>query len=151
MDPRAQLDMLQAAQDATEVEAWMPPTPLWHAPLLATAIAGIALINSDAGNWAIAGAVVGGVALVVGLVDQYRRRRASPRGMRKPFRVLVFYGFIVLVTLGILQLWSTVELNEPSARTATTLIGAWLATTAVFAIGITITERTRNRWTSSPQ
>lgn len=146
MDPQAQLAMLATIQDATEVEAWMPPTPVWHAPVLATAIAGLALINNGPEGWATTGAVVGGVALAVSVVDQLRRQRVLPRRMRKPLRAFAFYGFILVVSYIIAMAWDAIDLPDGSAQTALALAGAWLATTVVFALGITITNRARNRW-----
>ena len=150
MDPQAQLAMLKTVQDATEAEAWMPPTPLWHAPVLATAIAGLALINDGPDGWAIPGAVIGAIAVAFGIVDQLRRRRASPRRIRKPLRAVAFYGFILVVTYCILAMWGAIDLPDSAGQAAPVAFGAWLATTMIFALGIAVTDRMRNRWTESP-
>ncbi len=143
--------MLETIRDATEAEAWMPPTPVWHAPILATAIAGFALINNGPAGWATAGAVIGGIALAFAVVDQRRRRRASPRRLRKPLRALAFYGFILVVSYGITVAWSVIDLPDRSGQSALTLAGAWLATTVAFGLGITMTNRARDHWAESPQ
>ncbi len=149
MDPQAQLAMLETIQDATEAEAWMPPTPLWHAPLLSTSIAGLALFRDGPAGWAIAGGVVGGVAVVFAAWDQLRRRRATPRRMAKPLRPLAFYGIILAVTFVIVATWGMIDVPDRSGPAVLALIGAWLATTVAFAVGIATTNRMRNRWAAS--
>lgn len=140
--------MLEAVQDATEAEGWMPPTPIWHAPILATALAGFALVNDGPDGWAVAGVLVGGLAALFAIVDQARRRRVTPRRMTRPARVVAFYGFILVVSGAIVIAWGALELSDSSGRAAVMLVAAWLATTAAFAVGISITDRMRARWTA---
>lgn len=129
----------------------MPPTPVWHAPILATAIAGLTLANNGPDGWAIPGTAIGSVALTFGFLDQLRRQRASPRRIRRPLRVLTFCGFIVAVSCAVVLLWGRIDLPDRSIRSTLTMVGAWIATVAVFAIGITTTNRVRQRWTGPPR
>lgn len=149
LDAQAQLAMLASVQDATEIEGWMPPTPVWHAPLLATAVAGGALLNSTADVWPRAGAIIGGIALIIGVSDQLRRQRVIPRRTKKPLRILAFYGFAMIVTFVIAGLWFMIDWPADLAPRVLTLLGAWLTTTLVFALGITTTNWARNSWAES--
>ncbi len=151
LDPRAQLAMLDNVRVAAEAEAWMTPTPIWHAPLLATAFAGLHLVYDGRDYWADIGAVVGFLAIGLAMADQIRRQRVVPKRLGKPRRALMFYGVMAVVTVGVIVLWSQVELPDRSARAALALLGGWLATTTVFALGITTTNRLHNRWTASPR
>ena len=146
LDPQAQLEMLEAVQDATEAEAWMPATPVWQAPVLATAIAGIAMVNNGPEGWALTGAVIGGLAALFAAMDQLRRQRVLPRRIRKPLRVLPFYGVIVVVTLGLVDMWGQIDFPASAGRAAGVVFGAWLVTTAVFLLGITATNWMGKRW-----
>ncbi len=141
--------MLAAVQNATEVEAWMPATPIWHAPVLAAAIAGYAVAVEGPEGWRIPAAVVAGIALLVGLVDQIRRQRISPRRMRKPLRLVAFYGFMLVVIAAIAGLWFSIDWSANLGMQLLTLVGGWLATTAAFAVGISTTDRMRNHWSGS--
>jgi len=150
--PESQLVMLERLQDAAEAEAWMPPTPRWHAPLLATGLGGYGLVISGPGEiWAVLGAIVGGVAIVVGFIDQIRRQRAWPRRIRKPFRVLAFYAFICVAVYLTVGAWASIGWPSTWPMQMVTLGAAWLITAMVLTAGIEITNRMRNRWGLSPQ
>lgn len=148
IDPSEQLAMFESIQSATEAEAWTPSTPVWHAPLFAASITGFALVDSASSRWAIAGPVIGGLALLIALVDHYRRRTVTPGRVKNPLRVLVFYGVILTVTLGIVVAWQRMAVTDSSHTAA---VGwAWLVTTSLFAGGITLTNRMSARWTAAP-
>jgi len=149
LDPQSQLAMLATVQDAAEAEAWMPPTPIWHAPVLATAFAGLYLINTDRAGLADLGAVVGFLAVGIAIVDQIRRQRVVPRRLSKPRRALGFYGFMAAVALGLALLWSRIELPSGSTKATLVLFGAWPTTTAILIFGIATTNRLSGRWTAS--
>lgn len=149
-DPQTQRAMLEKVQDITDAEGWMPPTPVWQAPILATAIAGLAMMNNGPSGWALAGAIVGPIAFVVAFVDQMRRQRVVPRRPRKPVRPILFYGFILAVALVVTLAWRTLSVPDHSARSALILAGAWSVTAVVFAIGITVSNQMRDRWTRQP-
>ncbi|MGH1489126.1 MAG: hypothetical protein ACRBK7_06975 [Acidimicrobiales bacterium] len=149
IDAQAQLAMLASVQNATEVEAWMPATPVWHAPLLAASIAGFAVFSGGPDGWQMVALVIGVAALLIGVVDQRRRQGVSPRRTRKPLRVIAFYGVVAFVTYCTLALWSLVDWSPDLRPRPLTLLGAWLATTLLFAVGITITNRMRGRWIGS--
>ncbi len=152
LDPISQLEMLQQVQNATEVDGWIPPTPVWHAPLLAATIISMAIVSSgDPEGWRPIALVVGAIALTIGLGDQIRRQRVMPRRLTKPLRVVAFYLFIFLVTLAISIPWFNVEWPAGTGARLVWLIGGWVLTTAIFALGVFVGNRVRNQWAGAPR
>ncbi len=142
--------MLDDVQNAVEVEAWMPPTPVWQAPLLALFIAGMTLPNSNVSfGWAVGSLVLGVMALVVCFVDQLRRQRVMPRRLRRPLRVLVFYGFMLVMALAVVAVWSRIDWPTGFWLQLFAVVSAWVATSAVIAAGIATTNRLRDHWATT--
>lgn len=157
IDPADQLRQLQNAQDAAAVEAWVPPTPLWHAPLLATLIVALPVALGGPSGLRLPAFVVGAVVAAFGVWDANRRRTARPRSMRKPVRVLAFYVVIVTTSIVIARFTggAVTEISEAWAErrevAALALVGVWLLATAAFAIGVHATNTWRDRWVKSAQ
>ena len=146
-DPQAQLALLKKVQDATEVEAWMPTTPLWHAPLMATFFAAFHVQMSNLPEswhgWATA---LSWIVLGVGLVDSIRRQRVLPRRLRRPARAIGFYLYIIAVVVAILMAWGLIDWPQSTAGSLLVLIVAWLVTTVVIGAGMMLTNRLRDQW-----
>ena len=152
LDPATQLKELRNAQDAAAVEAWVPPTPLWHAPLLGLFVVSIAALIEGPTELRIPALFVAGVTAAFGFWDSLSRRNARPRGLRKPFRINAF----VLATIAIPWLllaatsaavaevadsWS----SQPGSAVFM-LIGIWLMTSVLFVASIWTTNTWRNKW-----
>ena len=151
-DPEQQLDELRRASDVATIEAWLPPTPVWHAPLLSLALVAVALLGTGNTGWQLFGLIAGGAALVFGLWDTFRKRKATPRRMGKPWRIFVFYFIIVVVSLMLVNLIDGTIDNafdrwpDSMPMQLLTITGVWLVGAVLFAIGVATTNTIRDRW-----
>ncbi len=151
MDPKAELDALDRARSAVEVVAFMPEIPRWYAPLLGALVVSISVMLSGPGLWRILAAIIVVATGLITNLDHLRRRRAKPRSRQKPRRIGILFASAAVATSVILQTLTAVLspsffADSSDARILTMLAIAWVVTAAVFAVGITATERMRSRW-----
>ncbi len=138
--------MLDEVENAMEVEGWMPATPVWHAPFLAILIIALGIFYNGPAEWQVPAALVGFVVVVGGLADQLRRQRAKPRRLRRPWRLLTWYGVIGTVSIALFMAWDAVSWPAERVSRIAILVGGWLLTTGALGIGITVTNRMGDYW-----
>ena len=130
-DPKSDLELLNRARSAVDVDHVLDFGPWWYAPLLTNCLAGATLFGRELGT--TTSFILGGIGLLSGLIvagHDFGRRTIRPKFSLRSTAML---AIVVLIMFVIIGLWGTavssvgVEHFLPWYA-----IGGWLLTTALF-------------------
>lgn len=131
VDAASDLQILNRAKSATEVDQFLDFGPWWYAPLLAITVGGLVLFGQAFDNlWNV---VVGGAAVAAGCVvsiHDYRRRAVR---LRPTTRSAALTGLVIVICWAIIAAWGTAisSLGYERFVPGYAALG-WLATSLVF-------------------
>jgi hypothetical protein len=129
-DPQSDLELLNRARSAVDVDHVLDFGPWWYAPLLTNCLAGATLFGRLGTTTSF---ILGGIGLLSGLVvagHDFGRRTIRPKFS---FRSTAMLAIIVLIVFVILGLWGTAVSSIGAERFLPWYaIAGWLLTAALF-------------------
>ncbi|MEM9654085.1 MAG: hypothetical protein AAGA65_18470, partial [Actinomycetota bacterium] len=131
VDPQADLDLLERARAAVDLDHALDFGPWWYAPLLATCLGAASLANQDFGNGTgLVFIAVGAMTGVVLMAHDFGRRKSCPRFSVRAAAITLVAAAVVL---GIMALWGAAvsAVGTDGFLPVYAAVG-WVFSTAVF-------------------